>query len=173
MKQIAKKLSDIYARSLCLSAEKDPEYFSLAGDLIATDEVQSLAGFVQHDYIDRLRHITSVSYMTFRICKRLSFDARVGARAGILHDLYYYDWHEKDWSHRPHGYRHPGFAVKNARILCGSLDKKTENTIRRHMWPLTVVPPRYAEGYVICFADKYCASRELAECKKNKRNTDK
>ena len=37
----------------------------------------------------------------------------------------------------------------------------TLNCIKRHMWPLTFVPPRYAEGYIVSFADKYCATREL------------
>ena len=169
MRNALKAFDEVYARSLNLSAQNDPDFYALAGDLLATDEVSGLSRFVQHDYIDRLRHITSVSYMTFRLCRHFSLDTTVGARAGILHDLYYYDWHENDWSHRPHGYRHPGFAVKNAKALCGTLDKKTENSIKRHMWPLTVVPPRYAEGYLLCLADKYCASRELAECRKNKR----
>ena len=42
-----------------------------------------------------------------------------------------YDWHDGDWSHRPHGYRHPGFAVKNARVLNPSISKKEENIILR------------------------------------------
>lgn len=79
----------------------------------------------------------------------------------MLHDLFYYDWRENDRSHRPHGYLHPGFALRNARELCGPLDKKTEDIIMRHMWPLTPLPPRYKESLIVSLADKYCATKEL------------
>lgn len=167
--KLLNNLHELYAHSLELSPESDPEFYKLTGDLLATPEVQSLAGFVQHDTFDRLQHVLSVSYLTYHYCSRHSLDSRTAARAGVMHDLYYYDWHENDWSHRPHGYRHPGFAVINAKKLCGGLDKKTENIIRRHMWPLTPVPPRYREGWVIVAADKYCAYRELKACRNNKK----
>jgi uncharacterized protein len=130
-------------------------------DLFNTPEIQGLKEFEQHLEINRLQHITSVSYLSYRICRKLSFDWRTAARGGILHDLFYYDWRENDWSHRPHGYLHPGFALRNARELCGTLDKKTENIILRHMWPLTPLPPRYKEAFVVSLSDKYCATIEL------------
>ena len=34
--------------------------------------------------------------------------------------------------------------------------------ILRHMWPLTIVPPAYKEGYVLLFADKFCSLAEVA-----------
>jgi len=35
------------------------------------------------------------------------------------------------------------------------------------MWPLTIVPPKYKESFIVSFADKYLASREyLSEYKK-------
>lgn len=160
---------DIYEHSLHLNPEKDSDFYDCAGDLLATDEVKSLAQFVQHDTINRLRHIKSVSYMAYALTKHYGLDYRTTARAGIMHDLFYYDWHEKHGGHRLHGYRHPGFAVKNARELCGGLDEKTENLIRRHMWPLTPTPPKYKEGFILCVADKYCAGMELLICQKNKK----
>ena len=32
---------------------------------------------------------------------------------------------------------------------------RIENAIKRHMFPLTVIPPRYIEGWIITMADKY------------------
>ncbi|NTW07521.1 MAG: HAD family hydrolase, partial [Syntrophaceae bacterium] len=32
--------------------------------------------------------------------------------------------------------------------------------IQKHMWPLTLVPPKYKESFIVSFADKYLASRE-------------
>ena len=164
MKKISpfKKLYEIYLSTYSLEPQAEPEFFECIGDVFFTPEVQSLTQYPQHDCMDRLQHITSVSYISYRVCKKLGLDYRAAARAGIMHDLFYYDWHENDWSHRPHGYRHPKFAAVNAKTLCGdALDKKTEKMILRHMWPLTPVPPACREGFVLSLSDKYCASREM------------
>ena len=155
------RLFDNYVESYCLNKEKHSDFFVLIDDLYNTKEVQSLKKFVQHSDINRLDHITSVTYMTYIYCKKLHLDYKSGVRGAILHDLFYYDWHDKNSSHRPHGYRHPGFAVKNARALNPALTKKEENIISRHMWPLTVIPPKYPEGLIVSLCDKYCATREL------------
>jgi len=35
------------------------------------------------------------------------------------------------------------------------------------MWPLTLVPPKYKESYIVSFADKYLSSKEfISEYKK-------
>lgn len=155
------RLHNTYARTFALDRQRDSGYFACVADLLDTSEVQSLAAFEQHLDIDRLQHVTSVSYLSFLAAEKFGLDARTAARAALLHDLYYYDWRENDWSHRPHGYLHPRFALKNANALCGPLDKKTENIIQRHMWPLTALPPRYPESLAVSLADKYCAAKEL------------
>ncbi len=162
------KIRDIYDRAMRLDSEPDEGFTQCAGALLSTDAVSGLAKYVQHDSIDRLQHITGVAYLTYRLCKSAGLEYETAAKAAVLHDLFYYDWHEKNGGHRLHGYRHPGFAVKNAKSLCGGLDEKTENIIKRHMWPLTPTPPKYKEGFILCFADKYCATRELIRCQKQK-----
>ena len=154
-------LFDTYVQSYCLDKIDSAEFFDIVGDLYNTDEVQGLAKYVQHSTINRLDHITSVTYMSYVYCKKLSLDYNAAARGAMLHDLFYYDWHDGDWSHRPHGYRHPGFALTNARILNPAITPKEENIILRHMFPLTVIPPRYPEGWIVSLCDKYCAIREL------------
>jgi uncharacterized protein len=32
--------------------------------------------------------------------------------------------------------------------------------IRRHMWPLTVIPPKYKEAWALTLVDKVLATRE-------------
>ncbi|NLB37473.1 MAG: HD family phosphohydrolase, partial [Clostridiales bacterium] len=66
-----------------------------------------------------------------------------------------------DSSHRLHGYRHPGFAVRNAQRLYGPLSMMAENIIKRHMWPLTPTPPKYKEAFIVSFVDKYCTAQEI------------
>jgi uncharacterized protein len=36
-----------------------------------------------------------------------------------------------------------------------------QDIIIKHMWPLTVIPPRYKESLIVCFIDKYAASLEF------------
>ena len=155
------KLHQAYLLSFHPEALNATAFMDCIADLLGTPEVQSLKDFEQHLEIHRLQHIFSVSYISFRMCRKLRWDFTTAARAAVLHDLFYYDWRENDRSHRPHGYLHPGFALRNARELCGPLDKKTEDIIMRHMWPLTPLPPRYKESLIVSLADKYCATKEL------------
>ena len=65
-----------------------------------------------------------------------------------------------------HGLEHPKIAVANARKYF-SLNDIEEDIIRKHMWPLTLVPPKYKESYIVSFADKYLSSKEfISEYKK-------
>ena len=43
------------------------------------------------------------------------------------------------------------------------LNKVEKEVITKHMWPVSVIPPRYPETYVICLTDKYCGSREIMD----------
>ena len=163
-----KKLFDIFAASYCLSPEKDADFFSYIGHLYCTDEVQSMRAYPQHSDCNRLDHIRAVTYMSYVLAKRFSLDVKATSRAALLHDLTYYDWHDPDTSHRPHGFRHPAFAAFNAKLLEPSLTKKEERIILRHMWPLTPLPPSSREGFIVTFSDKYCASMEMRITKKQK-----
>lgn len=145
-----------------MNPETEEEFFACVSDIYFSEEVQGLAIYEQHLDINRLQHITSVAFISYLICKKMGWDFRSAARGAVLHDLFYYDWHEKDGGHRLHGYRHPGFALKNAKVLCG--DKLTpleSEIIKRHMWPLTPTPPMKKEAMVVSLSDKYCATKEL------------
>lgn len=162
------RLFDIFTRSYALSPETEPEFFSYIGDLYCTEEIQSMRQYPQHSTCNRLDHIRAVTYMSFILSKKLSLDVKAASRGAMLHDLCYYDWHDSDFSHRPHGFRHPAFAAFNAKLLDSSLTKKEERIIRRHMWPLTPLPPSSREGFIVTFSDKYCASMEMKLAKKEK-----
>ncbi len=155
------KLYTVYVRSYCLDPEKDKGFFDLVGDLYFTDEVQGQKQYRQHSSINRLDHVRSVTYVAYRAAKNLGFDVRAAARGAMLHDLTYYDWHDPARWHRPHGFKHPRFAMLNAEKLNPAITEREKNIILRHMWPLTPIPPRYREGWVVTLADKYCATQEM------------
>ena len=155
-------LYDSYVHSFLLDRERDAEFFSYIGDLYDTDEFQSMHQYVQHGEIDRIQHIMSVTYLSYLGARKRGADVRQTLRGAILHDLFYYDWHVAgDGTHRLHGYRHPGFALKNAEKLYPEITVIEKNVIKRHMWPLTPTPPRYREGLIVSMADKYCATQEV------------
>ncbi len=158
-----KKLYKEYCKSYKLTADNDEGFFDTVNEIYFSDEVQSLKQYEQHLEIDRLQHITTVAYLSYKICKKLNLDYKSAAKAAVMHDLVYYDWRDGEtggWHHL-HGYRHPNYACLNAKELYPLLSEKEENIIRRHMWPLTLMPPGSKEGFVVTFADKYCATIEV------------
>ncbi len=156
-----KKLYREYISSYRMDTQNWLDYLEAAGEIYSCPQVQGLQQYEQHFKINRLQHIRSVAYLSFVISRKLGLDYVNAARGATMHDLFYYDWRENDWSHRPHGYRHPGFALKNAYELRGSLTKKEADIIKHHMWPLTVIPPRCREGFIVSLCDKYCATIEV------------
>ncbi|HOA33780.1 MAG: HD domain-containing protein [Clostridiales bacterium] len=157
-------LYDAYIRSYSLNTEDDADFFQYIDDLYFREELQGMSVYPQHGDINRVQHILSVAYLSYVLAKKYNARVKEVCRGAILHDLFYYDWHVGEKGHRLHGYRHPGFALKNARALT-VLNKIEEDIIKRHMWPLTPTPPRYKESYIVTLADKYCAWQEILICR--------
>ncbi len=155
------KLYEAYISSYRMDTPDWQNFLRVAGDLYNSPQLQSLEKFEQHFKINRLQHIRSVAYLSFLISRRLGLDFKSTARAATMHDLFYYDWREDDLSHKLHGYRHPKTALKNAFYLCGTLNKKEVDIIKKHMWPLTIIPPKYLESFIVTSMDKYCATIEM------------
>ena len=63
---------------------------------------------------------------------------------------------------KSHAWVHPRIAVRNAKKIT-SLNKKEEDIILKHMWGLTLAPPRYKESFLVTMVDKYWAFKEASE----------
>lgn len=142
--------------------QNDPEYVSYIEDLLATEAVQKLANYTQHVNSTRLEHSLSVSYNSYKLAKKWGGDARATARAGLLHDLFYYDWRTTKFDEGSHAYMHPRIAVKNAEKIT-ELSDLERDIILKHMWGATIAPPKYKESYIVTLVDKYCAIKEASE----------
>ena len=168
------KFHNLYIQSYRLDENRDTEFFSCIKDYYFTDEVQSLNQYIQHGSVTLLQHVKSVSYISFRLAKHFGLDYEKTAKGAILHDLVYYDWHVPDKSHMLHGYRHPGFALKNATVLSQKMNTNLspleKNIIYRHMFPLTVIPPKYKEAILVSLVDKCVATKEMIVSSTKKRN---
>jgi len=136
------------------------EFYLHINDLLEYDEVQQLDNYIQHYCFSRLKHSLDVAYCSFLIAKILGWDARSTARGALLHDLFHYDWRDEDYDGKNHAMNHPKIAVENAKQIT-DLNRIEEDIIRKHMWLVTLTPPRYKEGFIVTFVDKYCATREF------------
>ncbi|AZP05531.1 HD domain-containing protein [Jeotgalibaca ciconiae] len=139
--------------------EKDEEFLSYITDLLETEEVQKLKDITQHYYSTRLDHSISVAYRSYCIAKRFKCDVRAIARAGLLHDLFYYDWRTTKFDEGSHAYVHPRIACENAGKLT-ELSDLEKDIILKHMWGATIALPKYKESYIVTLVDKYCACDE-------------
>lgn len=135
-------------------------FLDCINDLLESEVVQKMCNFTQHGDTTTFDHCLMVSFKSFRFCRKFNLDYRAAARGGLLHDLFLYDWHDKDLGVNLHGFYHPGIALRNAENAF-VLDDKEREIIKKHMWPLTVVPPKCREAYVICYFDKTCTLKEV------------
>ena len=132
--------------------------------ILSHASMQGMKGFAHHAQTSVFAHSVAVANVCVALALRLrlSVDMRALVRGALLHDYFLYDWHAWDGGeHRLHGLFHAGRALKNARADF-ALSAVEENAILRHMFPLTPIPPRCREGWIICLADKLCAACELA-----------
>ena len=131
------------------------------GDILRSPTMDQERTIPQHGSTTCYDHSVAVTLCSIRLAQKWGWDVdwRSLVRGALLHDYFLYDWHEKDGGHRLHGFRHPAFALYNA-SKDFSLNRKEKNIIARHMFPLTVLPPRCLEAWIVCFVDKYCAFSE-------------
>lgn len=141
-----------------LSSSEKELFFSQIDDLMLFDKVKQMEQYIQHGNTTCLQHCIAVAYYSYAVFKimHLPFDEDSLIRGALLHDFFLYDWHEKDDSHRWHGFSHPKTALKNAEEYY-ELTQKENNIIVRHMWPLTLTPPKCREAWMICMVDKVCS----------------
>lgn len=127
-------------------------------------ELESL--YFQHGTTTVHKHSRNVAYYSLLLAKRL--EEKFGIKfnynnliiGAFLHDLFLYDWHEKDASHRLHGYRHPTTASINAKRIC-NVNEDVLKIIKSHMWPLTLTKvPKTREAFIVCLVDKIMAINE-------------
>lgn len=136
------------------------EFRAIIKDIVENDTVQQMRNFRQHYDTSCFEHCYKVALISYIICKKLNLDYISAARAGMLHDLFLYDWriHEPGRK-RFHAFHHPRIALNNS-LKIFSLNKKEQDIILKHMWPITVIPPKSIEAFIITFVDKYCALLE-------------
>ena len=120
------------------NSEEAKEYFEFVKDLLDSDVVNEMKNFRHHYSTTCYQHCINVSYYNYLVWRD----------------------REKKKGEMPHGMTHPKVALNNAKQHF-EIGKREEDMIVKHMWPLTLKFPKYAESYVIVCIDKYTAMLEI------------
>lgn len=135
------------------------EYYEIVNPILNSNEFQRRKFYKHHGDITVYEHCLAVSKVAYILAKKFKKDYRSAAIAGLLHDFYCEDWQKKikkEKFFQKHGFTHAKDALLNSKIYYPEfLNDVIENSILRHMFPLNKIPPKYVEGWIINFADKY------------------
>lgn len=135
----------------------------MASDILESHNFNRMKAYVQHGDVTVNAHVLSVARCSIALSEYLHIrcSRRELIRGALLHDYFLYDWHipDEENPHKLHGFYHPGTALRNASREY-RLTLREQNIIRRHMWPLTVVPPACREAWIVTAADKWCSLLE-------------
>lgn len=153
--------------------EKQREIYRLirenAEDILKSKNFQKTRKHIQHGTMPVHSHCINVAKKSIAISKWLGIrcSERDLIRGALLHDYFLYDWHDKNRedAHRLHGFYHPGIALNNANKEY-HLTLREKDIIKKHMWPLTIVPPLCREAWIVTTADKYCSFLETVHLSK-------
>ena len=172
---------DTFDPEILTELEKDEEYRAIlcrnGGDILGSDHYTRLKSFIQHGNVTVYEHSIHVALCAIKLNRKLGIRGREReiVRGALLHDYFLYDWHdgEAPGNIHPklHGFYHPGIALKNA-TRDFTLSEREKEIIKKHMWPLTVKPPKCREAWVVCLADKYASTLETLKLKKGKINVN-
>ena len=139
---------------------KDRQYTNIVGDILSNDDFNKLEEIVHHG-LNRKDHSIRVSYYSYKVSKLLKLDYKACARAGLLHDFFFEENKKSNLKTRIKTLvNHPKYALDNASNLF-ELNDKEKDIIVSHMFPITINPPKYVEGWIVNCVDDCVALAEV------------
>lgn len=146
------------------------EFEKSVQDILIHPYFQSLAAY-RHHGIKRSDHSIRVAYNAYVIGKKLNLDATAIARGGLLHDFFFdIPLNQKREIRKSckglkkvtsmQGFTHPKMAGSNAKKYF-EISEKEADIIEKHMFPLTIKPPKYSESWIVNGVDTSIAFKEL------------
>ena len=138
------------------NVEKEIERLKKYGRFSETDS------YIQHGSYSVYDHCVRVAKLSIRIQRffHISVNEKYLIRGALLHDYFLYDWHISKKGHSRHGIMHPKIAWANT-SQDYDLTYIEKDIILHHMFPLTLIPPKCKEAWIVCIADKICATQEI------------
>lgn len=134
-------------------------------------KLRRMERFIQHGDTSCLKHTIAVAYYSMKFAEfmGINYKKRDLIRGALLHDYFLYDWHDGAKGRKIHGFTHPQTALENADRDFELTDVERE-IIKKHMFPLTIFPPKCREGWIVCMVDKACSLYETFKRKDTYRN---
>lgn len=140
--------------------ENEIEFQIILSDILQNKTVLQMKDYFQHYETDCYEHCYNVAIITYNMCKFFNLEYIPATRAAMLHDLFLYDWRIKsEVNSGLHGFKHPAIALSIASKEF-NLTSKEQDIILKHMWPLTITPPKSLEGFCVTLADKFAVLYE-------------
>ena len=122
---------------------------------------------IKHHGITRYDHSIRVAYYTFLITSFLHLNYKEATIAALLHDFF------TDEVSSANGVKrlqlHPKFALNNAKKIT-DISKLQEDSMRTHMFPVTIRPPKYLESWIVDIVDDISAIYEKGYSTKKELN---
>jgi uncharacterized protein len=154
------------AKNIKKIAKDDNEYYLIINQILDNDEFKKVGECIHHG-TTRLEHSLRVSYYSYKITKKLNWDYKSTARAGLMHDFFY----NKNGGMTVDGikstFTHNKVALNNS-LKYFDLNYKEKDIIEKHMFPINIKPPRYKESFVVSIVDKIVGFKEFNIKFKNK-----
>lgn len=133
-------------------------------------EFQRRIDFPHHGNESIVEHSIKVASLAYKIAPYFHVNLVNVILASLMHDMYSTPWQNQKRPHnifQAHGFVHPRIALTNCKKYYPELmNNVIENSILCHMFPLTPRKPKYAEGWLIVFCDKYVSMNIFKDVKK-------
>lgn len=134
----------------------DCEFFDIINHILENEEFRKLDD-IRHHGITRLNHCMRVAYYSYLITKFLRLNYVEATEAALLHDFFTDELESKNMIVSL--IRHPYIALDNSKKYF-NLSMMQEDIIKTHMFPVSLVPPKYIESWIVDIIDDICAIYE-------------
>ena len=134
----------------------------LGKEILDSENMKREKRFIQHANVSTYEHSIGVAVMSLTLANifRTKVDKVSLVRGALLHDFFLYDWHDKAAMPKAHAYLPPLIAFDNAKKEF-KLNAIEKNIIQSHMFPISIVMPKYKESWIVTMADKICTTNEV------------
>ena len=134
----------------------DKEFLEIVQPILDLEEFNNTK-FQRHHGITRYDHSMNVAYITYVVTKNLKLNYKEATFAALIHDFF------NDEVKDENGYKrlvdHPKHALINA-MRYFELTDLQKDIIAKHMFPVTLTPPKYKESVLVSLIDKYSSINE-------------
>lgn len=136
----------------------DDEFLGYVSDILNSEEFVKRKEYLHHPNKSVYQHSLEVAYASYKFAKKHNLNARDISIGALLHDFYYKPWQEnkeKKKFTKMHGFVHAKEALENTKKNFPELiNKRVEDIIVKHMFPLNIKPPKYKESWIVSLMDK-------------------